>query len=79
MMIWQDKTKPKCRFFVWLLILGKSLDNLLKKNWQCNPTCPLCFTEPEIVDHLLTECNFREVISVDAFPQRRYFGVESCN
>jgi hypothetical protein len=50
--------------FAWLALLNKAptADNLLKKNWPCNPSCTLCFCLPESCDHLLTECNFMEEV-----------------
>jgi hypothetical protein len=33
-----------------------------KKNWSCDPSCPLCFCVQETNDHLLTECNFSEAV-----------------
>jgi hypothetical protein len=38
------------------------MDNLLKKNWPCEPECPLCYCINETYEHLLTECNFTEVV-----------------
>lgn len=32
----------------------------LRKKWDCNPTCPLCFAVDDITPHLLTECNYTE-------------------
>jgi hypothetical protein len=63
-MICQAQTEPKCHFFGWLALLGKAptANNLLKNNWSCNPTCPLCFSQPESADHLLTKCNYAEVV-----------------
>jgi hypothetical protein len=62
--IWQAKSKPKCRFFAWLAIQNKAptADNLLKKNWSCNPNCPLCYCMPETSQHLFTECNLTEAV-----------------
>jgi hypothetical protein len=62
--IWQAKSEPKCRFFVWLALLGKAptTDNLIKKNWPCDPCCALCYCLLETADHLLTECNFTEAV-----------------
>jgi hypothetical protein len=62
--IWQAKTELKCCFFAWLALLGRALttDNLMKKNWTCDPCCPLCFREPETNNHILTECNFTEAV-----------------
>lgn len=60
--VWKAKTEPKCRFFGWLAIHGKvqTADNLMKKNYPCNPICPLCYCIPETTEHLLTECNYTE-------------------
>lgn len=62
--IWQAHAKPKCRFFAWLALLGKAptADNLLKKNWPCDPNCSLCYCLSETSKHLLTECNFTEAV-----------------
>jgi hypothetical protein len=54
----------KQRFFIWLALLGKApaADNLIKKNWPCDPCCALCYCLPKTADHLLTECNFTEAV-----------------
>jgi hypothetical protein len=51
-------------YFAWLAILGKAptTNNLMKKNCPCNPSCALCYCEPENIDHLVTECNFAETV-----------------
>jgi hypothetical protein len=56
------KAEPKCRFFSWLVMQDKALttDNMVKKNWQCEPTCAFCFCQHETTTHLLTECNYTE-------------------
>jgi hypothetical protein len=58
--IWKAQTEPRCRFFAWLAMRNKPLtsDNMMKRNWDCNPECPLCFCQPETTSHILTECNF---------------------
>jgi hypothetical protein len=55
---------PKCKFFAWLILHNKPLttDNVLKKNWDCNPICPLCYCISESADHLLTKCNYSEAM-----------------
>jgi hypothetical protein len=62
--IWKARVEPKCKFFAWLALHNKTLtvDNMVKKNWPCNLTCPLCYCQPETADHLLTECNYTEVL-----------------
>jgi hypothetical protein len=62
--IWKAKSGPKCRFFAWLVMHNRTLttDNKLKKNWQCNPTCSLCYYQQETAPHLLTQCNYTEAL-----------------
>jgi hypothetical protein len=62
--IWRAIYDPKCRFFRWLVMHNKVLtaDNMLKKNWPYDPICPLCFCMEETTPHLLTSCNFSEVV-----------------
>jgi hypothetical protein len=62
--VWKASTEPKFKFFAWLVRHNKTLtaDNMLKKNWECNPTCPLCYCLPETADHLLSKCNFAEAL-----------------
>jgi hypothetical protein len=58
------RIEPKCKFFVWLMLHNKILltDNMAKKNWECNPTCALCYYMPEMIDHLVTKCNYSEAL-----------------
>jgi hypothetical protein len=58
------KTEPKCKFFSWLVMHDRELtiDNMTKKNWPCDPFCPLCLCIPETTPHLLTECNYSEAV-----------------
>jgi hypothetical protein len=35
-----------------------SADNMMKKNWQCDPLCSLCFCQQETAQHLLTQYNY---------------------
>jgi hypothetical protein len=62
--IWKAKTRAKCRFFAWLAVWKKAptTDNLMKKNWSCDPSCALCYCIPGMNDHMLMECNFSEGI-----------------
>jgi hypothetical protein len=64
MEIWKAKAEPKCKFFVWLAMHNKMLtaDYMIKKNWECDPICSLCFCLPESADHLLTQCNYTEAL-----------------
>jgi hypothetical protein len=62
--IWKAQIEPRCRFFAWLAMHNKPLtaDNMMKRNWECNPECPLCFCQHETASHILTECNFTEAL-----------------
>jgi hypothetical protein len=35
---------------------------MAKRNWDCNPTFPLCYYQPETTNHLLADCNFTEAL-----------------
>jgi hypothetical protein len=37
-------------------------NNMAKRDWDCNPTCPLCYCQPETGNHLLAYCNFTEAL-----------------
>jgi hypothetical protein len=39
-----------------------TIDNMLKRNWECNPVCSLCLCFHETAEHLLVECNFSEAV-----------------
>jgi hypothetical protein len=62
--MWKGRAEPKYNFFAWLALHNKTpaADNMEKKNWPCNLTCPLCYCQPETADHLLTECNCTEAL-----------------
>jgi hypothetical protein len=62
--VWRALSETKCKFFACLSLHNKILtaDNMAKKNWDCNPICPLCFCMPETANHLLTKCNFFEAL-----------------
>jgi hypothetical protein len=48
------------QFFAWLALHDRVLttDNMIIKNWPCNPICSLCSCLNETIRHLLTECNY---------------------
>jgi hypothetical protein len=62
--IWRALSAPKYRFFAWLALLRKAptANNLALKGWPCNPSCALCYCETEMIDHVLTECNFAKAV-----------------
>jgi hypothetical protein len=53
---------PEAIFFAWLVLHNRVLtaDNMIIKNWPCNPICSLCSCLHETTSHILTECNFTE-------------------
>jgi hypothetical protein len=60
--IWKATIEPKCKFFVWLVLHNRALtaDNMAKKNWDCDPICPLCCCMQETTSHILIHCNYVE-------------------
>ena len=62
--IWQAESEGKHKFFTWLLVQSKLLtaDNLLKRQWPCEPVCQLCSQEPETADHLILSCCFAKEV-----------------
>lgn len=64
--IWKAKTEGKHRFFTWLLVQEKILtaDQLLARNWTCNPICPLCDQVQESAQHLCLSCVYAQEVWV---------------
>jgi hypothetical protein len=62
--VWKASIEPKCKFFAWLVLHNKALtvDNMIKKYWECNPICSLCFCQQETTAHLLIHCNYAEAL-----------------
>lgn len=60
--IWRSKAPPRCKFFMWLAVHGKCLtaDNLLRRGWPANTSCPLCLSELENCTHLFVHCRFTQ-------------------
>lgn len=58
--IWMSKAPPRCKFFMWLAMHRRCLtaDNLERRNWPSNRSCPLCLSEPEDCTHLFVHCRF---------------------
>jgi hypothetical protein len=59
--VWKAVAEPKCRFLSWLVIHDRVLkaENMLNKNWPCDPMCSFCRME-ESTPHLLTQCIYTE-------------------
>ena len=62
--IWQAESEGKHKFFTWLLVQSKLLtaDNLLKRQWPCEPVCQLCSQKPETAYHLILSCCFAKEV-----------------
>jgi hypothetical protein len=62
--IWRAKSEAKCKFFAWTLLHSKILtaNNLAKRNWQNDPICKLCCSEPETPTHLCKDCAFTKQV-----------------
>lgn len=62
--VWKTEAPLRCKVFSWLAVLGKCLtaDNLIKRNWPCNPICPLCRIKQEDAVHLLANCSFVKAV-----------------
>lgn len=58
--IWKAEAEGKHKFFAWLLVQSRILtaDNLMARQWHCNPAYTLCNLELETSPHLILHCNF---------------------
>jgi hypothetical protein len=58
--IWKSKAPMKCKFFMWLAVHRRCLtaDNLQRRGWPHNVTCPLCSVASETCTHLFVHCRF---------------------
>lgn len=62
--IWKCKAPPRCKFFMWLVVLRKCLmaDNLQRRRWPCDPICSLCRSAQEDCTHLFYGCRFSQEV-----------------
>jgi hypothetical protein len=58
--IWKSKATMRCKFFMWLVVHKRCLtaDNLARRGWPHDPTCPLCQSAGEDCTHLFVHCRF---------------------
>jgi hypothetical protein len=74
--IWKAKAEPKIQFFAWTASHEKILtvDNLAARGLQHNLICPLCRTQPETPQHLLTRCSFKREVLQTIWPWFSFAG-----
>eukprot|EP00253_Pinus_taeda_P014530 PITA_14530 len=56
--VWKAEAPPKVKFFIWLLLKGKTLttENLRKRGIMGPSRCPNCCRSEETMEHLFIEC-----------------------
>nr|GEX88253.1 hypothetical protein [Tanacetum cinerariifolium] len=56
--LWNIDAQPKSKLFLWKAISNfvATMDNLFKRKFSPNPTCPLCQSCAKMIEHLLFEC-----------------------
>ncbi|GKC58092.1 protein SCAI [Tanacetum coccineum] len=56
--LWNIPTQPKVKLFLWKAISNSvaTMDNLFNRNCSSSPTCPICQSCVETIEHLLFEC-----------------------
>jgi hypothetical protein len=61
--IWKAKIPPKIKVFLWLIENEAMLtkDNMIKRNWQGDPTYCFC-AQPEAIEHLFFGCAVMKVV-----------------
>lgn len=62
--LWCIPTLPKIRMFIWRVLKNwvACRDNLVKRRCGTNPTCPICGTTSETIEHLLFHCPWSKAI-----------------
>eukprot|EP00253_Pinus_taeda_P010187 PITA_10187 len=57
-LVWKAEAPPKVKFFIWLLLRGKTLttENLIKRGILGPSRCPNCCRSEETMQHLFLEC-----------------------
>lgn len=58
--VWKSEAIPKIKFFLWILLNGKTLtaENLQKRGINGPSRCPNCLAAEELMHHLFIECHF---------------------
>ncbi|XP_020270647.1 uncharacterized protein LOC109845787 [Asparagus officinalis] len=68
--IWYSPVPLKVKIFFWILSKKKlqTKDNLHKKGWGGDPSCPFCNQDIEAHDHLFIPCSFSSAVWSIIFP-----------
>jgi hypothetical protein len=61
--VWKSKIPAKIKIFLWLVMNNAILtkDNMIKRNWQGDPSCYFC-DQVETVNHLLFQCSVAKAV-----------------
>jgi hypothetical protein len=62
--LWAARAPLKHKMHLWLVLRNRlwTSDRLARRGLQHSPLCPLCYQEPETIEHLTIQCSFaREV------------------
>jgi hypothetical protein len=62
--LWAAKAPLKHKMHLWLAMRDRlwTSDRLARRRLQHSPVCPLCYQEPETIEHLTIQCSYsREV------------------
>ncbi|VVA36161.1 PREDICTED: reverse mRNAase, partial [Prunus dulcis] len=56
--IWESKTLPKVKQFLWRAVSNilPSFLNLHKRRLSSSHLCPICLESPESIEHMLVLC-----------------------
>lgn len=79
-MLWRIKISLKVKILGWLVLMKKVLtwDNLVKRGWSGEITCPLCLDESEIIDYLFWNCYVSRAVGMFIAKQRLPKGLYVC-
>jgi len=61
--VWKGKIPAKIKIFLWMILNNAILtkDNMIKRNWQGDPSCYFC-NQTETANHLLFQCSVAKAV-----------------